>query len=241
MFSVALIGADGAGKTTIARRLERTLPLPARYVYMGINLESSNVMLPSTRLIVEVKRALGGRPDLTAGPPRADVGQGAGGPAWKRSVKGALSTVRMVNQIAEEFYRHALIRRIQRNGCIALTDRFFFADYYAWDVAPTVRPRSALRRAHGFMLDRVYPRPDLVILLHAPPEALHARKREGTLESLERRQNEYLALRGLVPRFEIVDASRAEDIVLDEVARRILAFHGEWTASRIGPLSAAAA
>jgi len=36
MFSVAVVGPDGSGKTTICRRLRDTLGLPTRYVYMGI-------------------------------------------------------------------------------------------------------------------------------------------------------------------------------------------------------------
>ena len=32
LFSVALVGPDGSGKTTISRRLRETLPLPIKYV-----------------------------------------------------------------------------------------------------------------------------------------------------------------------------------------------------------------
>ncbi len=64
MFTVALIGPDGAGKTTICQRLEQILPLPTKYVYMGINLETSRFMLPSTLLLLQMKRWFGKRPDL---------------------------------------------------------------------------------------------------------------------------------------------------------------------------------
>jgi cytidylate kinase len=57
MFTVALIGPDGAGKTTISRRLEHELPLPVKYVYMGINTVASNHMLPTTRLACAMKRS----------------------------------------------------------------------------------------------------------------------------------------------------------------------------------------
>ena len=49
MVTVALIGADGAGKTSVARALERSRDLPIKYLYMGINTEASNHMLPTTR------------------------------------------------------------------------------------------------------------------------------------------------------------------------------------------------
>ena len=50
MFSVALIGPDGAGKTTIARMLEERSPLPLKYIYMGVNIAASNFALPTSRL-----------------------------------------------------------------------------------------------------------------------------------------------------------------------------------------------
>ena len=51
MYTVALIGGDGAGKTTIADQLRDSFPLPLKYLYMGINIESSNVALPTSRII----------------------------------------------------------------------------------------------------------------------------------------------------------------------------------------------
>ena len=56
MFTVALIGPDGAGKSTIGRKLQEISPLPMKYVYMGVNLESSNLVLLTTRLLLEIKR-----------------------------------------------------------------------------------------------------------------------------------------------------------------------------------------
>ena len=65
MISVALIGPDGSGKTTIARRLEATLPVPTKYLYMGVSLDSSSSMLLTSRLLRRVKSALGARRDTT--------------------------------------------------------------------------------------------------------------------------------------------------------------------------------
>src|SRR5690606_16626163 len=50
VFTVALIGPDGAGKSTISRKVVEMLDIPAKYLYMGVNLEASNLMLPTTRL-----------------------------------------------------------------------------------------------------------------------------------------------------------------------------------------------
>ena len=66
-FTVALVGCDGAGKTTVARRLEGEIDRPIRYLYMGVSADSSNRSLPTTRLAHRIKRAAGAPPD-TRGP-----------------------------------------------------------------------------------------------------------------------------------------------------------------------------
>jgi hypothetical protein len=43
--TVALIGIDGAGKSTVAHEVVSRLPFDASYLYMGVNLEASPVML----------------------------------------------------------------------------------------------------------------------------------------------------------------------------------------------------
>ncbi|HVD10034.1 MAG TPA: hypothetical protein VNB88_05245, partial [Gaiellaceae bacterium] len=80
------------------------------------------------------------------------------------------------------------------------------------------------RRLHGFLLSRLYPQPDLVIYLDAPPELLLARKGEGTLESLGRRRHDYLELAKVMKNFVVVDASRSTDEVTAEVVELVRAF-----------------
>jgi thymidylate kinase len=229
MFTVALIGPDGAGKTTIGRRLEHALPLPVKYVYMGVNLDSSNHMLPTTRLIRALKRARGAAPD-TAGPP--DPNRVKVRP--KGGVKGALaslkSTLRLANRISEEWFRQGLAWYYQHRGHIVLFDRHFFSDYYAYDIANRGKGQPLSNRIHGYMLLHIYPKPDLVIYLDAPAEVLFARKGEGTIEALERRRHEYLEMQHLVKHFAIVDASQPED----DVARRVTELIWEFYNTRVG-------
>jgi thymidylate kinase len=231
MFTVALIGPDGAGKTTIGRRIEYALPLPVKYVYMGVNLDSSNHMLPTTRLIKALKRMRGAAPD-TAGPP--DPKRVRKRP--KGLVKGALASaksgLRMANRIGEEWFRQGLAWYYQRRGNIVLFDRHFFSDYYAYDIASAHTDRRLSDRFHGFMLNRVYPRPDLVIYLDAPAEVLFARKGEGTIEALERRRQEYMSLRSVVKHFAVVDATQPEEAVARDVTDLIWEFYNAHTGKR---------
>lgn len=220
MVTVALVGPDGAGKSTVARQVVAGLPFPARRVYMGVNLDASTTMLPTTRLALAVKRARGGRPDMTG-----RTGSGPGDPERRRrgALAGLRSSLRMANWIAEEWYRQAIAAVHQRRGRVVVFDRHFLCDYYAHDVVD--RPgRSLAGRVHGFNLRRLYPRPDLVVLLDAPAEVLHARKGEGSIETLEARRQEYLGQAGLFRRFVVVDASQPTEAVVAAVRARIVEF-----------------
>jgi thymidylate kinase len=229
-FTVALIGPDGAGKTTVALRLQDELPFRVEYLYMGVNPESSNSLLPTTRAVHALRRRRGGKPD-TAGPrdshhPDRTPSRGL----VRRGLRSARSFIRLGNRLAEEWHRAYVASRRRRAGAIVVFDRHFFADYYAYDVA--VKPyRSASRKLHGFVLSRLYPKPDLVIYLDAPAEVLLERKGEGTLDSLERRRLEYLELGDVLQGFSVVDASRPLDTVTRDVAERIESFSRERRAT----------
>lgn len=230
MFTVALIGPDGAGKTTVARRLPEVLPMPVEYVYMGVNPDSSSHLLPTTRLVHAVKRARGTDSD-TAGPrDPAAVERPARGPA-RRAVRFVRSSLRLANRLAEEWHRQLVAWRHVRRGTVVVFDRHFFADYYAYDVAHPGR-RSLTRRLHGLVLSRLYPQPDLVVYLDAPPEVLFARKGEGTVESLARRREDYRDLAGVMKNFVIVDAGRPLGEVTAEVAEVVVGFSRARTGAR---------
>jgi thymidylate kinase len=224
VFTVALVGSDGSGKTTITRRVGTSMPFPVKTMYMGVNLEMNEAMLPTTRLALELKRALGRRPDMVA----ASSGVTAA-PARRRSggaAAGIKSVVKIANWVAEEWFRQLLAwYHSKLRGRVVLFDRHFFADYYAYDVAPAAQPRSLASRMHGGILRHAYPKPDLFIFLDAPPAVLLARKGEGTLEFLERRRREYLQLGDVVRQFVVVDADRPPDEVADEVGQIITRFY----------------
>ena len=209
-FTVALIGCDGAGKTSVARSLERRAELRVRYLYMGVGLDSRQHQLPTTRLANAIKRGRETSAQNTAAPP---FGLG------RRVRRGARAALRLSNRMAEEWYRQLLANRHLRRGRIVVFDRHFTADYHAADIlAPQ---RTLFRRLHGLMLMRLYPTPDLVIFLDAPGEVLFARKHEGSVASLERRRAEYRRFISTPDSVATVDATQPLDGVIGEVVELI--------------------
>jgi thymidylate kinase len=222
--SVALVGPDGAGKSTISTRLRQAqLPAPVTTIYMGVNLEASTLMLPTTRLLLAAKRARGGRPDLVASSLR-DV-QETPAPAAGLGA-GLKNSARLTVWMAEEWLRQLVALGHGLRGRIVVFDRHFYLDYYHADVAAE-RRRGPAERLHGWMLAKVYPKPDLVILLDAPAEVLHARKPEATVAWLERRRQQYLELAPLVPQFVVVDVDRPLEAAVSEV---VAAIESTWKA-----------
>ena len=156
-FTVALVGGDGAGKTTVARDLEASGdPVACRYLYMGQSVLSSDRALPTSRLarVAKERTAPAEKPPKGSRKPRG----------WLRTALG------LANRIAEATWRRVLIWRTTRSGLVVVCDRHFYweAITYAGD------PQTGGSRFDRFEIAvmRGLGEPDLVIFLDAPAEVI---------------------------------------------------------------------
>jgi thymidylate kinase len=131
---------------------------------------------------------------------------------------------------------------------------YYYTVGYYFTVYPAVS-RSALYLNHRYIVDSLVdarryryrgprwilrlicwaaPRPDLVVLLDAPPEVVQARKQEVPLEETARACAAYRDLVRALPNGRIIDATPPVEQVVAEVVRTIQQLRIARTARRFG-------
>lgn len=219
MPAVALIGVDGAGKTTIAKKLLKSFPMPLKYIYMGTSILSSNFALPTSRLILYLKLRTYRKIAKQSGSalPESISNHDLEHRNVNRSVIGA--TARSLNRIAEECYRQVMAWIYQMRGYIVLYDRHFIFEY-----TPKVQKQNQRLsdRIHLWFLAHLYPRPNLVLFLDAPLDVLMGRKSECPQDHLQRhRQTLHEQAEGMNNVVHI-DAGQPLERVYEEVSGHII-------------------
>ncbi|MEQ1760644.1 MAG: hypothetical protein ABL986_20230 [Vicinamibacterales bacterium] len=226
MPTVAFIGPDGAGKTTITRMLLDASVVKLKYLYMGVDVPEGGMALPTSRLFRRFKSSA----------PKTGNAAGRAGASGGRGVRGAVrGFARLANRLSEEWFRQILSWSYQARGFTVLYDRHFALDF-APEITPP-GPESLDRRIHNWCLRRMYPLPDLVIFLDAPGALLFARKGELTIEELERRRQGFLTLGKRIPGFVRVDATRPLQEVYAEVTNHILRVCGDTGYRAVGEVA----
>lgn len=221
MTTVAIVGADGAGKTTIANIVQDTCPVPVKYIYMGPNIESSNFKLPTSRLILFLKLQSYKRTAKKKGitdPKFISTHHNA----HRKVKRGKIgSTLRLINRVFEGWYRQFIAWIYQLRGYIVLYDRHFLFEAAAVD-GKSNQPLTD--RIYYWIFTHLFPHPDLVIFLDAEPEILFERKGEGSVEYLQRKRMVFMAQGKKLRNFIRVDAAQPIEKVLDDVNRLLKVF-----------------
>ena len=223
MISVALIGPDGAGKTTIARMIEQSFPVPIKYLYMGPSIFSGNKTLPTSRLARFLKlRALRNVAEKSSQAMPDSVSSHDF--HYRPEKRGAIwLTLRLINRIAEASYRQIFSLIYQVRGYVVVYDRYFLFD------APSPPSNSQVRN-YKELVDYIeywfhnycYPKPNLVIFLDAPSEVLYRRKGEADINYLNSIREEILQIGKTMENFVRIDAAQPIGEVLKDVIQHII-------------------
>lgn len=196
---VVLVGLDGSGKTTVARKIccrvaGRNSFQQVRYFHWQLKLTKE------TRFPL---------PDLIEVPRKARQKKNIANSLW--------SALRLFKNVALANLAYWIrTRRLLRRGALILVDRYYYNYFLDPISVKYYGPDWLLERAR-----RLFPKPDLVVVLKAPANILLARKQELSVEEVQR-QNEILeGLRFDSREVLALDAGRPPDelaeIILDKL------------------------
>jgi len=220
MATVAFIGSDGAGKTTVIRKIQNDFPVPVKYIYLGLNLESSNYSLPTSRLILNLKlRSIRKKAaDMENLDP---VYLSTHAISHRRQKRGRLwIAMRTFNRLFEAWYRQIISWFFQARGYLVVYDRHFLFDTAP---PPDTKFRQPLaNRIFRWFLSHMYPKTDLVLFLDADPETLLKRKQEVPRDYLISQRAAILAQGSATHNFVKIDASQTVEKVYTEAIHHIM-------------------
>lgn len=219
---IAIVGGDGAGKSTAVEDLSRVLGkgFRATTIHLGKPRRSplSAVVKGAMHLAASVRRSS----TSSAAALRTSLAGSNGGPMGPRNV------ARLVWEVLTARDRYRAFRRARRaasNGAIVVCDRYPIPEIELMDGAVSARMADPAGRGRvvGYLarLERRYydriPYPDLLIVLRVHPDLAVLRKREERESYLRPRSEEIWRKDWSGTPAIVVDAGRPKAEVLSEI------------------------
>ena len=219
---IAIVGGDGAGKSTAVQALSRWLAkdLDTMPVHLGKPPKSwlTHAVIQVLRVSYHTNRLLGGKR-------RLQRPSGSGLPTQV----GPLRALRYVCVARDRYKTYLKARRCASNGVIAVCDRYPLPQVKPMDgphldhleeVKETKKLLLRVTRFLAQMEGRYYRQiqlPDLLIVLRVPPEIAAQRKMEEDAEFVRTRAQKIWELDWEQTQAHVIDASRPQAEVLSEL------------------------
>jgi thymidylate kinase len=183
---VAILGPDGSGKSTLLTHVLQRAILESRYNAIH-HYHWRPGILPQLAFFKG-----GSRTGEMSDTPHGAL------PASKLS-----SAIRASYYASDYILAWPILRSYRRQGALVLFDRYF-DDLLVDPRRIRLAPGS---RAAG-VLGRLVPRPDVTLLLMCDPKTAHERKKELTIEEIERQQALYRAIAKDKDDWHVIDTNR---------------------------------
>lgn len=231
---VAVVGADGSGKSTVTQAITRWLSAETDAVRVYFGNGKGSISFP--RRLLELVAALVRRVTQARG--RSNAGRSVvpvrshrgAGKSWLRNWGDLLWIVTLTRERHQRFRR---ARRARNLGMVVICDRFPQAQLPGLNDGPWLGHwlrdssfirRTVARRELAAIRLAEHHAPDLVVKLHVPLHTAQARRANTPTEQLAQKSREIRALQYPGARRTVdIDASQPLERVLLEVKRALWA------------------